>query len=178
VDPASTAIAIGDPSLYAAPMPSHRVLYQSQDCAIALCDDVMVQIWEGHAHEDVLLNILGFFQSLKKGEFHDRKLYVLHVVAETASPPDAKGRAIAAKFLEYIEFHSNATEGTGFRASLIRSVIVGIIFLSRVRAKHSVSASVPEAARALVAAGCNAETRDLESCVSVLRVDLRTGSKG
>ena len=150
-------------------MPIDRVLYQSQDCTVALCDDVMIQIWEGPAHNDVLGAILGLFQTLKNGDFHARKLYVLHVVSETASPPDATGRAIAAKFLDYFEFHSNATEGTGFRASVIRSVIVGILFLSRVRTKHAVTASVSEAAQALVAAGCNATARDLELCVLALR---------
>lgn len=155
-------------------MPIDRILYQGQDCAVALCGDVMIQIWDGPAHNRVLRMILGFFQSLKNAEFRARKLYVLHVVSETASPPDAEGRAIAAKFLDYFEFHSNATEGTGFRASLIRSVIVGILFLSRVRAKHAVAASVPDAANVLVAAGCNATVADLESSVVALRTGLRT----
>ena len=133
----------------------------------------MIQIWDGPAHNDVLQQILGFFQSLKSAEFQARKLYVLHIVSETASPPNAEGRAIAARFLDHIEFRANATEGTGFRAALIRSVIVGIMFLTQVRAKHAVTTSVAEAAQALVAAGCEATASDLETAVLTLRAGSR-----
>lgn len=154
-------------------MPVDRILYENDDCAIALCGDVMIQIWEGPAHNSVLQLLLGFFQSLKNDEFRTRKLYVLHVVGKTASPPDAEGRAIAAKFLGFFEFHANATEGAGFRASLIRSALVGIAFLSRTRTKHAVTASVLDAAKALVAAGCTAAATDLVSSVATLRRSMR-----
>jgi hypothetical protein len=153
-------------------VPIDRIFHQGHDSAVALCDDVLIQIWEGPAHNDVLKIVLGALQSLRRGPFAARKLFVLHVVAETASPPDAQGRAIAAKFLEHFDLHVNVTEGTGFRASLIRSAILGILMLSGTRAKNEVTASVDAGIDALVAAGCDAKKADLVGVVRELREAL------
>lgn len=149
-----------------------RIFHQGRDCAVALQGDVLLQIWEGPAHNDVLRIVLSALQSLKRGPFAGRKLFVLHVVAETASPPDGPGRAIAAKFLEHFDLHVNVTEGTGFRSSLIRSAIVGILLLSGTRAKNEVTPSVDAGIDKLVAAGCHATRSELTEAVRELREAL------
>lgn len=149
-----------------------RIFHQGHDCAIALSDDVLIQIWEGPAHHDVLKIVLSALQSLRRGPFAARKLFVLHVVAETASPPDRAGRAIAAKFLEHFDLHVNVTEGTGFRSSLIRSAILGIMMLSGTRAKNEVTPSVDAGIDKLIAAGCHADRGALTEAVRALRETL------
>jgi hypothetical protein len=153
-------------------MPIDHVFHQGRDCAIALCDDVFIQIWTGPAHHDVLQMVATSLKSLKLDAFKARKLFVLHIVAETASPPDSEGRKIAAKFLPHIHHHVNVTEGTGFRASLIRSVIVGIALLASLRANYEVTASLSAGLDALAKAGCHASRTDLQAAVTELRAKL------
>lgn len=150
-----------------------RVFHEGADCAVVLCGDVLIQVWEGPAHNEVLQKVLAALKSLKAGDFRQRSLFMLNVVSERASPPDAEGRAIAAKFFEYFDFHVNVTEGTGFRAAIIRSVLVAITLLTRVRAKHAVADTVAAGAALLASAGALTSPRDLEAVVEEARHQLR-----
>jgi hypothetical protein len=153
-------------------MVTDRIVHEGSDCAIALCNDVVIQVWEGPAHHHALKTMLAALQALKVREFASRRLFSLHIVAVTASAPDAEGRAIAAKFLEHLDLHVNVTEGTGFRASLIRMVILGILILSGVRAKHEVTPTLDAGIDALIAGGCRASRSELEEAVRTLREKL------
>lgn len=150
-------------------MPIDRVFHQGRDAAVALCGDVLIQIWEGPAHHDVLRTVANALQSLRRGEFSERRLFVLHVVARTASPPDAEGRKIASRFIGLFDHHVNVTEGSGFRSALIRSALVGISLISGHHADHVVTASVEAGIEALVRAGARASRADLADAVRTLR---------
>lgn len=146
-----------------------RVFYERTDCAGALLGDVLVLMWEGPAHNDVLRRIVGILQDLKRGPFAARKLYVMNVVSPTASPPDAIGRQIAAKFLEHFDYHVNVTEGSDIRTSLIRAVLTGMMLISRVRARHDIADTVPRGIQKLVAAGASAPMNELAAAITSMR---------
>jgi hypothetical protein len=73
---------------------------------------------------------------------------LLQVIGERATPPDGIARTALATMLKDHEARIVASavvfEGTGFRASVIRSVVVGISMLSRPKCPHTVFASVSE----------------------------------
>lgn len=153
-----------------------RVFHQGRDAAVALCGDVLIQVWEGPAHHDVLRTVANALQSLRRNEFSERRLFVLHIVARTASPPDAEGRQIAARFLGLFDHHINVTEGTGFRAALIRSALIGIALISGHRTDHVVTASLDAGLDALAKAGSRTRLADLADAVRTLRAAMPKAS--
>ena len=73
---------------------------------------------------------------------------LLQIIGERATPPDASVRDALAAMLKENEARIVASavvfEGTGFRASVIRSIVIGISMLSRPKCPHTVFASVNE----------------------------------
>ncbi|HEY0469499.1 MAG TPA: hypothetical protein VGC79_35160 [Polyangiaceae bacterium] len=70
---------------------------------------------------------------------------LLQVIGDLALPPDAAARTALANMLKVNETRIAASavvyEGAGFRASVIRSVVIGISMLSRPKCPHTVFAS-------------------------------------
>ena len=73
---------------------------------------------------------------------------LLQVIDERATPPDGNTRVALAAMLKDNEARIVASavvfEGSGFRASVVRSVVIGITMLTRPKCPHTVFASVNE----------------------------------
>lgn len=118
--------------------------------AVALRDSLVFQVWEGVVDDGVQLQCFHRMERLSKqlvakGE----PLFVLAIVSEHTNMPSAECRAVGARFPQYFRYYVGVHEGSGFRASLVRTVIAGMAMASRVKARYSVVSTLAEGARDL-----------------------------
>ncbi len=106
---------------------------------------------------------------------------LLTIVQATAPPPESKQRDMIANFLrggsDYIKCSAVVVEGDGFRASLVRGVVIGLTMLARQKFPHQVQ-SMPNAvaafARVLEPNKDPAKTAQaLEDAINAVRVKAR-----
>lgn len=112
---------------------------------IAFSQRTLVVHWQTETTGEAVRELANLVSSLAS-EFGS--LGLLQVIGDRATPPDAATRAALAEMLKENEARLVASavvfEGTGFRASVIRSIVIGISMLSRPKCPHTVFASVPE----------------------------------
>ena len=119
---------------------------RSEAChGIALTGRTLIVLWQTETRNEAV-GELARLLAARAAEVGSVAL--LQVIGDGATPPDAAARAALATMLKDNETRIVASavvfEGTGFRASLIRSLVIGISMLSRPKCPHTVFASVSE----------------------------------
>ena len=122
-----------------------RILHSEPSHAIAFLERTLVVLWQTETRKQAVLELASLLAGLAE---ESRGLALMQVIGDHATPPDADTRAALAKMLKANETRIVASavvfEGSGFRASVIRSVVVGIAMLSRPKCPHTVFASTAE----------------------------------
>jgi hypothetical protein len=98
-------------------------------------------------------------------------LIVVAIVSERTAMPEGDARAVASRFAEHFDYYVGIHEGTGFRASIVRSVLSGMSLAARRKAKYDIVSDVPRGAE-LVGARSHGTIRT-EQVVQVVK-ELRT----
>jgi len=122
-----------------------RLLRTESSHGIALSGPTVVVLWQTDTRSEAVQELASLVaaQAAETGS-----VALLQVIGERATAPDASVRAALAAMLKANEARIVASsvvfEATGFRASLIRSIVIGISMLSRPSCPHSVFSSVNE----------------------------------
>jgi hypothetical protein len=116
-----------------------RILRSEVSHGIAFVGRTLVVHWQTETRGQAV----GDLATLLAGLAAERgSLGLLQVIGEQAVPPDAATRAKLAAMLKDNETRIIASavvfEGAGFRASVIRSIVIGISMLSRPKCPHTV----------------------------------------
>src|SRR6185369_806476 len=122
-----------------------RLLRSESSHGIALSGQTLVVLW----HTDTSIEAVRELASLVAGQAAESgSVGLLQVIDERATPPDVNVRTALADMLKANEARIFASavvfEATGFRASVVRSIVVGISMLSRPKCPHTVFGSVRE----------------------------------
>jgi hypothetical protein len=122
-----------------------RLLRTELSHGIALSGRTLVVLWQTETTSEAVRELA----SLVAGQAAEMaSVGLLQVIGEGATAPDAGVRAALAAMLKENEARIVASavvfEATGFRASLIRSIVIGISMLSRPKCPHTVFGSVGE----------------------------------
>lgn len=122
-----------------------QLVYSDEDYGVALAGHNIVVYWKGRTTTAAVEQLTELLLStrLKFGT-----LGLLQVIGDEAVPPDSAARAELASMLKanenFIVASAVVFEAVGFRASMIRSIFIGISMLSRTKYPHVVFASVSE----------------------------------
>lgn len=122
-----------------------RVLPSEASHGIAVAGQTLIVLWKtetsARAVRELATLLSGF--AAERGQ-----VALLQVIGDGAISPDAAARSALANMLKENEARLVASavvyEGSGFRASMIRSIVIGISMLSRHECPHTVFASVSE----------------------------------
>ena len=122
-----------------------RILRSEASHGIAFVGRTLVVLWQTETRAAAVVELATLLAG-HAAEFGSVAL--LQVIGDQATPPDASRASALATMLKDNEQRIVASavvfEGAGFRASVIRSVVIGISMLSRPKCPHMVFAS-PEA---------------------------------
>jgi len=109
---------------------------------IAFVGRTLVVLWQTETRAAAVVELATLLAG-RAAEFGSVGL--LQVIGDRATPPDSTVRAALASMLKDNEQRIVASavvfEGAGFRASAVRSVVIGISMLSRPKCPHMVFAS-------------------------------------
>lgn len=136
--------------------------------------NVVIQIWE-HPIES-LVQRRAFqktgeaFRTLRAKLGPSALLLAITVVSAHTNMPDAESRKIAAEFSSWFDYYVGVHEGTGFRASLVRTVVAGMALVAPKRAAHDICSDVRHGAAILAGrAGGTLTSADVVAAISELR---------
>ncbi|MEI9937605.1 MAG: hypothetical protein WDO69_10340 [Pseudomonadota bacterium] len=119
-----------------------RILRSEASHGIAFAGRTLVVLWQTETRAHAVIELATLLARLA-AEFG--RLGLLQVIGDHATPPDGAARSALATMLKDNETRIVASavvfEGTGFRASVIRSIVIGISMLSRPKCPHTVFAS-------------------------------------
>ena len=125
-----------------------RILHSEPSHAIAFLERTLVVLWQTETRKQAVLELGSLLAGLAGLAEESRGLALIQVIGDHATPPDSDTRAALAAMLKANETRIIASavvfEGSGFRASVIRSVVVGISLLSRPKCPHTVFASTAD----------------------------------
>jgi eukaryotic-like serine/threonine-protein kinase len=125
--------------------PPIRVLRADASHGLALTGPIVIVLWENETSSGAVHELAAL---LATHAAENGRVALLQVIGERATPPEANVRAALAAMLKDNEARIVASavvfEGTGFRASVIRSIVIGISMLTRPKCPHTVFASVKE----------------------------------
>ena len=124
---------------------TERIVWNPPSYAVVCVGDVLAQLWETESPTPAFQSILSWCEARKART--SAPLWMITVVGETASMPDADARKIAAKFPSFFTQFVMVTEGAGFRASVVRSVLAGMAMLSSRRTAPHIVATLSEGAQ-------------------------------
>jgi hypothetical protein len=113
--------------------------------AIAFTGRALVVLWQTETRAQAVVELATLLGSYAT---ELGSVGLLQVIGDHATPPDSATRAALASMLKAHETRIVASavvfEGVGFRASMIRSIVIGISMLSRPKCPHTVFASTKE----------------------------------
>lgn len=115
--------------------------------AFGVVGATLIQIWDSAGPDAVRMQRI--LEALKKRRVTLAASYSLAVVSVQSPMPDAEARKVAAAFPEYFDFYVGVHEGTSFRMSMVRAVLVGMAMLGRVRARYEVCSTIEEGVHVL-----------------------------
>jgi len=122
--------------------PEVRILRHEASHGIAFAGRTLIAHWQTETRGQAVAELATLLSHLAT---EHGNLGLLQVISEQATPPDGATRAALAAMLKANENRIVASaviyEGVGFRASMIRSIVVGISMLSRPKCPHTVFAS-------------------------------------
>jgi hypothetical protein len=123
------------------PMTRPRIMHAKDGLAVSQVGPVCVAIWRGNS-TPARVAIQGACLTEVVGLAPGRAGF-LCVVEETSAPPDEKAREASSRMLNAQGSNLRAVacviEGSGFRASIVRSVASGIVWLARSKNRAPVS---------------------------------------
>ena len=132
------------PSTHPAPV-EVRILRSEASHAMAFVGRTLVVLWQTETRAEAVVDLTTLLAG-RAAEFGSVGL--LQVIGDRATPPDSSVRAALAAMLKDHEQRIVASavvfEGAGFRASVVRSVVIGISMLSRPKCPHTVFASTKD----------------------------------
>jgi len=123
-----------------------RILRSEASHGIALSGRTLIVLWQTETRTQAVHELAALLAS-QAAEFGNVGL--LQVIGDQAISPDGAARTALAEMLKANEAgivaSAVAFEGVGFRASMVRSIVIGISMLSRPQCPHTVFASAEEA---------------------------------
>lgn len=160
-------------------MERSQFLYADSACVVATLDNLCVIIWKGECtmprSEEWIQGARALAARL------GTPIAALSIVTEHAPSPDSRMREVHGRFLEELSrtaVGAGATvDGTGFRASFVRSVIAGVSRLARYKCPFKVAATDDEMATWLDARFATLPTSAPRATAGELRgffADIRT----
>jgi len=125
--------------------PEVRILRSEASHGIAVSGRTLIVLWQTETRCQAVVELAALLAS-HAAELGS--LALLQVIGDHATSPDSATRAALAEMLKANETRIVASavvfEAVGFRASLIRSIVIGISMLSRPKFPHTVFASANE----------------------------------
>ena len=122
-----------------------RILRSEAAHGIAFVGRTLVVLWQTETRAEAVVELATLLAG-RAAEFGSVGL--LQVIGDRATPPDSAVRAALAAMLKDNEQRIAASavvfEGAGFRASVVRSIVIGISMLSRPKCPHTVFASTAD----------------------------------
>src|SRR3954469_1555921 len=119
-----------------------QILRSDTSHGIAFVGRTLVVLWQTETRAEAVADLATLLAG-RAAEFGSVAL--LQVIGDQANPPDSAVRGALATMLKHNEQRIVASavvfEGAGFRASVVRSVVIGISMLSRPKCPHTVFAS-------------------------------------
>lgn len=118
---------------------------QTPNYAMMTHENFFVVMWH---HHTTLEGVEKFSQHLEThSKLHPKGLGLVTIIPTAATPPPTEVRGALAKALTAAKFVKGSAvcfEGTGLRATIVRSVVTGMTLLSAPPYPHKVFASIPE----------------------------------
>lgn len=105
---------------------------------IGIFDDVR----DPRVYQTEFTRILRMIEQIKPRLERGVPLIVVAVISERTAMPESEARAVATRFADHFDHYVGVHEGTGFRASLVRSVVAGMAIAARQKAKYDVASDV------------------------------------
>jgi len=116
-----------------------RILRSEASHGIACVGRTLVVHWQTETRGEAVAELASLLAGLAE---QSGGVALLQVIGERATSPDTATRSALAAMLKANETRIIASavvfEGTGFRASVIRSIVIGISMLSRPQCPHTV----------------------------------------
>jgi len=116
-----------------------RILRNEASHGIAFVGRTLVVHWQTETQGQAVAELASLLASLAN---ESGSVALLQVIGDQATSPDGATRAALAAMLKANETRIIASavvfEATGFRASMIRSIVIGISMLSRPKCPHTV----------------------------------------
>jgi hypothetical protein len=106
-----------------------RIVWSPPSHGVVVIGDVLVQLWELASPTEAFRSILSWCE-LRKERQPSAPLWMITIVGESSTMPDAEARNIAAEFPRFFTEFVMVVEGSGFRASVVRSVLAGMSMLA------------------------------------------------
>ena len=133
-------------ALAALPLPAKVQILRSDDAhAIAFTGRTLVAYWQTETREPAVNELASLLAGFAT-EFG--RVGLLQIIDDRAIPPNGATRAALAAMLKNNEAQLTASavvfEGAGFRASVVRSIVIGIGMLSRLKCPHLIFATTGE----------------------------------
>lgn len=155
-----------------------QLVRRSRDHAVGTQECFLVCIWRRHTPAAEVLHIGGVLAELSRQ--HVGGVHLMQVIEESATLPDSESRTALSELLRdaagSVAFSSVVHEGGGFRPSLIRSVVTGLLLLHKPVFPHLVfSGTAPALERHAAALGLSTSDtmiRNVASAVSELRAAI------
>ena len=130
-------------ALAKSPTPAEvRILRSDASHGIACVGRTLIVLWQTETRSGAVAELATLLAGFAA---ESGSVALLQVIGDQAIPPEGPVRAALAAMLKDNETRIIASavvfEGVGFRASVIRSIVVGISMLSRPKCPHTVFAS-------------------------------------
>jgi hypothetical protein len=150
-----------------------EILWLEAGHGIAVAGPTLIQLWETVQPDAVRMSRVGdLFRELAAKH---PAVFMVTLVGELSPMPDADARAVASSFPKLFKYYVGIHEGSSFRMSIVRSVLVGMSLMSGLRARYDVTDSVEDGMR-LLATNAKGEV-DAEHVLAVMQ-RLRTAVRG
>ena len=109
--------------------------------------DVLAQLWETESPTPAFLSILSWCEA--RHARTSAPLWMIGVVGEASTMPDGEARKIPAEFPRYFTEFVLVIEGSGFRTSLVRSVLAGMTMLAPRRSTTHIASTLSDGVQLL-----------------------------
>jgi len=119
-----------------------ETLWQNEECALGLIDGVFVCVWVGNPTVRAADEIERCFK--EHGPRFSKGAGLITIVLANAPPPESAARKRIAEILsnsQNLKASAVCFEGSGLRATIVRTVVTGINLMARLAFPHKVFAT-------------------------------------
>lgn len=125
-----------------------RVVYRDDALVIGVWEDLFVQRWVGPGGVASVERMLAEHQRFVRARPARSTVSISHVDGASMRPPDEPSRAVMKEHAHLLSEHVRAVatviESSGFGSAMIRSVVSGLVLLSRGGLAHQVFGQLTE----------------------------------